>query len=300
MTQQESPRSLFGRRWTAKLSSAVASAALAFGLAAATPDDAKALTVSLNFVSSLTTDMFGVKTNTANYTPYGFTGMNTAQIQAAILSSLIDDYLGYPTIGADASSPLPVGKELDINFVIGSGAPSNGDSEYYYVAIGNRAEPYGFLGQACLSCVRDETSGTGPNGVSNGAIVGSILVDNIALSLASLASSDDERINLLEGTIAHEIGHALSLEHPRGALANPGDSTFSLMATGASPTTMPNGERVKNRAFAYSEFNQLITAVGLRDVQSTVPEPSSLALVGLALAAFAFRAQTERRQAIRV
>ncbi len=235
MTHQGNPRSLFGHRWTAKLSSAAASAALAFGLAAATPDDAKALTVSLNFVSSLTTDIFGVQTNSANYTPYGFTTMNTAQIQAAILSSLIDDYLGYPTIGTNASSPLPVGKELDINFVIGSGAPSNGDSEYYYVAIGNRAVPYGFLGQACLSCVRDDASGTGPNsGVSNGAIVGSILVDNIG-SLASLASSDAERINLLEGTIAHEIGHALSLEHPRGALANPGDSTFRSVGHWGEP-----------------------------------------------------------------
>lgn len=249
--------------------------------------NAQALTVMLNFVTASTTDEFGVSTTSANYAPYGFTGMNTSQIQQAALAAVTADFLDYPTVAENALSPLPANKELNINFELSFGltSPANMDSEYFYVNIGDDLGSNSFLGQACYTCVRD-ASGAGPTGVSSGDIVGSILVDNIA-SLAVLASNDSQRINLLAGTIAHEIGHTLALDHPGSALANPGASTFDIMATGASPTSMPNGERIKDRAFAYSNFDILIDAVGLRD--ASLPEPEAILLLVLGFAILAYQ-----------
>ncbi len=270
-------------------------AGLAFAalLAVTPPRPAEALTITLDFVTGATTDALGVGTIAADYTAFGFTSMSTAQIQSAILSAVVTDYLGFPTVVADALSPLPANKQLNINFTQGSNnttPPGNGDSAYFYVAIGKKANVGDtFLGQACDSCVRT-SAGAGPTGVPNGATVGSILVDNIA-ALAGLASTDAQRINLLAETVAHEIGHSLSLIHPNGALANPGASAYSVMGTGAGPTNMPNGERVLDRAFAYSEFSQLIGAVGLRDVAT--PEPASWLLFAVGLGAL--RAARRRR-----
>jgi hypothetical protein len=266
--------------------------ALAALLAAAQPQPAEALTINLDFVAGATTDWLGVGTTAADFSTFGFTSLSTAQIQDAVLAAVVADYLAYPTINTDPLSPLPAGKELNINFIKGADnvtAPANGDSQYFYVAIGTRVSVGdSFLGQACLSCVRN-AAGAGPTGVANGTTVGSILVDNIA-ALSSLATTDRERINLLAGTVSHEIGHTLSLDHPNGALANPGDSIYSLMATGAPPTNMPNDQRVLEREFAYSEFDQLIDAVGLRDAVAT-PEPASwlLLVFGAGMAARAAR-----------
>ena len=259
---------------------------LVFGLMSG----AKATTLYLNFVTGPSSDIFAVGTTTANFTPYGFTGMTTLQIQQAILAAVQQDFLGYPTVGADPSSPLPNGKQLDIDFLLASD-PSNGDPEFYHLNIGGNTTGDTFLGQACFECIRNSLGG-GPS-VSNGAIIGSILVNNIA-ALAGLATTDAERINLLAGTVSHEAGHAVSLPHPPGAQANPGASTFSIMGTGAAPTNMPNGERVKDRAFAYSEMSQLMTALGTRDFD-TVPEPSGLILMSSGLLLIGFRMRRARR-----
>lgn len=251
---------------------------LAAGIAFVTPRPAEALTISLDFVTGATTDIFSVGTTTANYAAYGFSSMSTAQIQTALLAAVTSDYLGFPTTGANALSNLPNGKQLNINFVMGNStsAPTNGDTEYYFVAIGNVTTGNTFLGQACYQCVRKPVL-TGPNfGLTNGSLVGSILVDNIS-GLAGLAGSDAQRINLLAGTISHEIGHSLGLDHPLSALANPGGSIYSIMATGAAPTSMPNGQRVLDRDFAFSEFDLLISSVGIRDAES-VPEPNTMLL----------------------
>jgi len=247
----------------------------------ATPQPAAALTISLDFVPSLVTDIFGVGTTVTDFAPYGFTALTVPQIQYRILDAVIDDFLHYPTIGADALSPLPVGKQLGIGFVMSTtlGLPTNGDSEFYRFAIGNNTTADGFFGVACYTCVRN-ASGVKPNfGIALGAFVGSILVNNIA-GLAGLAASDDERINLIAGTVSHEIGHALALDH-NGILANPGESAYSLLGTGASPSSMPSGERVKDRAFAYADFDILIGAIGLVDVpaEQSVPEPAAGLLV---------------------
>lgn len=266
-------------------------ATMALGLAAVQP--AQALTIVLNFVPSATTDIFGVGTISESFASWGFTGLDLAGVRAATLTAVVKDYLKYPTFGSNALSPLPVGKELNINFStsVGLTGPGNGDSEWYYMAIGDANPNQGFLGQACLGCVRNNA---GVSGIANGSIFGSTLSDSIS-SLLGLATSDAQRINLLAGTVAHEIGHGLNLPHPTSALANPGESAYSIMATGAAPTSMPNVERAKDRAFAYSEFSKLIQTVGLRDV-SPVPEPSTWLMLALGLAALGLRRQRAARQ----
>jgi len=267
-------------------------AALVAGVGIGAPRPAQALTIVLNFVAAPTTDLFNVGTLPETFASWGFTSLNLAGIRAATLSAVNTDYLGYPTAAANASSPLPVGKELNINFSFSNGltGPGNADSEWYYVAIGDAQPNQGFLGQACLGCVRNSA---GVSTTANGAIVGSVLTDTIA-GLLSLATSDQQRINLLAGTVAHEIGHTLTLVHPAGALANPGASPYSIMGTGASPTNMPNAERVKDRSFAYTEFSQLITSVGLRNV-TAVPEPGTYLLMVMGVAAIVLRSRKARR-----
>ena len=284
-------------------SQAVLAMALALGLTLGMQRPALALTFMLDFVTSPTIDsslvsedIFGAQTNVTYFGGFGFSGMSYSDVRAATLEAVANDYLDYPSIGENAYSPLPNGKQLNINFEMSLGqiAPSNNDSEYYFMAIGNFLPSYwvptmSALGQACYACVRD-AAGNGPNySVPNGSIVGSIFTNNIA-SLAYLAGTNAQRIDLIAGTIAHEIGHTLTLDHPNGQLSNPGASSYSLMATGAYPTYMPNAERVQDRAFSYSEFNQLIKAVGTRDVPVTpVPEADSYAmlLAGLLVLAMA-------------
>jgi len=265
--------------------------ALAFGLTLGTPRPAQALTIVLDFASAPTTDLFGVGTTADNFAAYGFTELDLAQIRAATLAAVSDDFLGFPAPGGN-------GQELDIDFEFSTGlsAPSNGDTEYYFVAIGDNTTGNGFLGQACLGCVRDSV-GFGPSfGAGTGSIVGSILTDNIFGILGGLASNDAQRINLLAGTIAHEIGHTLSLDHSDGQQMNPGESLWDLMATGVSPSNMPNSERLKDRAFSYAYFDQLATVVGLRQAlpAPSVPEPGMLVLFGLGLSLLLWRARPRR------
>jgi hypothetical protein len=266
--------------------------ALASGLVIATPKPAQALTIVLDFVSAATTDQFGVGTLPETFSTWGFTGLSLPGVRAAVLDAVKADYLGFPTLGANPASPLPNGKELNINFVtsIGQTLPGNGDSEWYYMAIGDANPNQGFFGQACLGCVR---SSSGVSSIANGTIFGSTLTDTIS-GLLSLATSDAQRINLLAGTVSHEIGHSLTLVHPPGPLPNPGASTYSLMSTGASPTLMPNSERVKDRAFAYTEFSSLIQSVGLRNV-TPVPETGTTLMLAMGLLVVGLRLQKVRK-----
>jgi hypothetical protein len=270
---------------------------LAFGVAVGitAPKPAHALTVLLDFVSAPTIDPFSVTTVPETFSTWGFTGLNLAGVRNAVLNAVVDDYLGYSSMAADPLSPLAAGRELNINFGITNGqtGPTNGDSEYYYIAIGDASPNEAFLGQACSGCVRN--SG-GVSTIASGALFGSLLTDSIA-TLLSLATNDTQRINLLAGTLSHEIGHSLTLVHPGAALANPGASAYSLMATGAAPTSMPNNQRILDRDFAYSEFATLIQSVGLRDAVSPVPEPETYAmmLAGMLFVIGTARARNGRR-----
>ena len=82
--------------------------------------------------------------------------------------------------------------------------------------------------------------------------------------------------NAIGGTLSHEIAHGLGLDHPGGIQSNPGDSAYGIMATGASPTSMPNSQRLLNRAFSDVNMQTLVNNVGLRSIP--VPEPSTLLL----------------------
>jgi hypothetical protein len=282
--QPELSRAL-GRARTAVLGSLLA-AGLAVGAA-----PAHALTVVLNFVNVATTDRNNVGTLPETFATWGFTGLDLNGVRAATLAAVKNDYLGYPSFATNAASPLPAGKELNINFTFSNGlsGPGNGDAEWYYMAIGDANPNQGFLGQACLGCVRNAA---GVSTVANGTIFGSTLTDSI-FGLLSLATSDAQRINLLAGTVAHEIGHGLTLVHPNGQAANPGQSLWSVMATGASPSLMPSSERVKDRAFSYAEFGSLIQSVGLRDV-TPIPEPGTTLLWALGLMAVALMVRSSR------
>jgi hypothetical protein len=259
-------------------------AALAFVAA-----PAQALTIVLDFVNAPTTDRNNVGTLPENFTSWGFTGLDLNGIRNATLTAVKNDYLAFPSFGTNAASPLPAGKELNINFTFSNGltGPGNVDTEWYYMAIGDANPNQAFLGQACLGCVRNAA---GVSTVANGSIFGSTLTDSI-FGLLSLATSDAQRINLLAGTVAHEIGHGLSLVHPTGQAPNPGQSLWSVMATGASPSLMPSAERVKDRAFSYAEFSSLIRSVGLRDVVTPIPEPGTAVTLALGLLAIALMAR---------
>lgn len=259
-----------------KKSAIVAAAVLTLGLAS---ERAEALTVMLNFVAGPSTDRNNVGTLPETFASWGFTGMSLNDVRNATLAAVQNHYLNYPTFGTNALSPLPDGFRLNINFEWSNGqtAPVNGDTEWYYMNIGDANPNQGFLGQACLGCVRNIS---GVASVANGTMFGSTLTDTIS-GLLNLATNNQQRINLLAGTVTHEIGHGLSLPHPNGQAPNPGESLWSVMATGASPSLMPSAERVKDRDFSYAEFGQLMQSVGV----VPVPEPSTWLLMGLGLAA---------------
>ena len=240
----------------------------------------KADTFILDF-DSTATDIFGQETGAFDESTYGFSGLNNAQVQQLVLDAVTDHYLGYPTMGEDANSPLPDGFELDWNFEIGTvgNGPSNGDTEYYYIKIGtglsgSNATNQNIYGAACLSCVRN-SSGNGPNfGVQTGDIVGAVWTDHID-NIAGLAADNSQLINLIAGTTSHEIGHTFSLQHTGAQAPNPGESAWGVMGSGA--TSMPSNQRVLEREFTYAKFDQLIGAIGLRS--TAIPEPSTAILL---------------------
>lgn len=242
------------------------------------PRDAMALTMMLDFGSITKTDGFGETTGAFDALPFGFAAFNQTQAEQAILAAVDDHYHGYPSAVLDPLSPLPFGQELDIDFEIGlfGSGPISGDSEYYYMLIGTglsgtAASNAGILGQACLDCVRNGAGVANVYGIPLGTGVGSIFTDHID-NLAFLAGNDAQLINLIAGTISHEIGHALSLIHTGALAPNPGASAWGVMGSGA--TSMPNGDRVLEREFTYANMANLITSVGLRDIATLVPAPA--------------------------
>jgi hypothetical protein len=203
----------------------------------------------------------------------------------------------YHNIATGGVSPIGVGQELDIDFVIGDigFAHSNGDSEYFYIQIGTEAGAGGPLGFACVACVR---GGLGIVPVSS--VVGTIFSDNIqglgGVGTALSSGNIDATAFALAGTISHEIGHTLSLGHIYRDTAITPNGLDPLMGTGA--LDLPNSARIVDREFSLSGqdsdgnggrtpvnyIQQLVDSVGLRNAPATaVPLPASWLLMLLGI-----------------
>ncbi len=259
------------------------------GIFAAT--QAGALTIVIDFKdpgSTSYTSQYGGRVEEFDVTAFGFNEADRATVYDAIMTELRLDYHNIPTQESDPSSPIPAGHELDIDFIIGDvlSPPSNGDPEYYFAQVGDTvvAPSPTTLGQAGLSDVR-ASDGTHPFFIFPSSILADVFTDNIQALNGTIGSNLLGSGNLvatahaINGTLSHEIGHLLSLEHLDAAGATTPTGLLPLMATG--PTGLAIADRVFDREFSYSAVHtaeggvvrnsvaQLVGAVGTRPVAST-------------------------------
>jgi|GEM_PF-408002 len=265
-------------------------------------------------------DAFGNDLTPFDVTGFGFAATDFDLVTNAVLDQVRNYYYGIPTVGADARSPIPDGEQLAIDFVIGDfgTAPSNGATEYYYTMIGGSTSPGTPLGIAFLSAARDAT-GAGPNfGFVTGDMISStysdninglggltpadigddhphehdlaIAGDNVALQDALTSGNLTFTRNALAGTVAHEVGHTLSLQHMNFAGVVTPTGAPPIMGTGA--IDLPNQQRIGVREFAYSGQNaqagnatqmhvqQLIDALGTRSALQNGVSGAGIVVVG--------------------
>jgi hypothetical protein len=242
--------------------------------------NANALLIKLDFDTLNSVDMWGDVTNNFDVTQAGFLPADFTSLTETILATIQEDYYSssYGFINSN--------QQLDIDFIIASVSTdvSDIDVDNYTIQIGSRVSgPYNGFGVACIGCI------SGPGGVAPfptpvNTIFGSVFSNNIISGLASSAGTWDvnELANAIGGTLSHEIGHGLGIGHPGGIQSNPGDSAYGLMATGASPTNMPNSQRLLNRAFSDINMQSLVNNLGLRSLPLPIPEPSTVVLFFLA------------------
>lgn len=250
-----------------------------------------------------TTAITGDTISTFNFSAYGFanTPANFNTITASITNELRNIYYSIPTSDVDPRSPIPPGHQLKIDFVQGTIGvpPSNGATEYYYVHVGTGVSGPnvggGTLGVARVSAIR--TSSGADGNAANAAIVASVFTNAIqtlgGLTPANALTSGNLTFTTyaIAGTLAHEIGHTLSLSHMDKAGSVTPTGLAPIMGTGA--IDLPNQDRIGKREFAYSGFNeqsggaqvfhvqQLVNALGVR----AVPEPMTVSMIGIALIA---------------
>lgn len=236
--------------------------------------NANALLIKLDFSTNSSTDMWGNTTNSFDVNQASGLGESFNTMTSAILAAVKQDY--YST----SYNFISVNQQLDIDFMI-AGVDTDVsaiDANHYTMQIGSRvAGPHNTLGVACYFCV---ANGSAPINT----IFGSVFSNTIFSALLPAAGGSwdlNEAVNAIAGTLSHEIAHGLGLLHPSGPASNPGESIYGIMATGASPTSMPNAERLKNRAFSDDNMELLIRNIGLRTVQ--IPEPAGFVLFTLAL-----------------
>lgn len=284
----------------------------AAAITAAAPRPAQALTIVIDFKSIGESNTTGQYTDTVtafDHAAYGFADEQLPTLISSIMTELNRDYKGIPTKATLAASPINAGFELNIDFVVGNigEAPSNGDVEYYYAQVGTYAGPVGgtfqnALGVAAPSYVRNGNGTDGAAGI--GAVVATIFANNIrnlgVLTPSNALTSGDLTYSTfaIEGTLAHEIAHTLSLDHINKTGSVQPNGLPPLMGTGA--IDLPNQDRIMDREFSLSGVNteqggaaepqlaQLVTAVGVR----AVPEPGAVGLLVL----FAGAAMAHRRR----
>jgi hypothetical protein len=238
-----------------------------------TPQSASALTFVLDFNDSNqanTSDIFGTTVSDFDVTDYGFNSSQYSTVTSAILDKVKSDYQDIPDVKEDARSPFAAGKELNIDFQIGNigTAPSNGDSEYYFMQIGdlatdpNNVAPVGVLGIAALDGARNSSGSSDPFAIGQqnwkNFAVGSVYTNRVnalgGVSNKLTSGNLDATVNAISGTLSHEIGHALSLEHMYKEQSVSPSGAAPIMGTGA--LDLPNSDRIKDREFAYSGYGE--------------------------------------------
>lgn len=234
-----------------------------------TAQSASALTFVLDFNGTSqanTSDVFDIQVGDFDVTDYGFATSQFNTVTNAVLSKVKSHYQNIPDVSENALSPFAAGKQLNIDFVIGNlgTAPSNGDSEYYFMQIGDfAADPgnvlggsTGVLGLAAYEAARTNTGQSNKFNFSQTELknfaLGSIFSNRISnLGVSGLKSGDLEKtVNAISGTLSHEIGHTLSLEHIYKEQSVTPTGAPPIMGTGA--LDLPNSDRVKDREFAFT------------------------------------------------
>jgi hypothetical protein len=236
-----------------------------------------------------------------NLSAWGFADADYSTVTSMIMLALGDDYLGIPTQGEDSQSPIPDGEELNVSFMQGTLATVPQASDYYYVLVGSCVSGTycggGTTGLGYVNSVRFANGTKGAKYWGDGYVVADIFTDALngmgGLSPSDALKSGDllYTTNVIAGTLAHEIGHTLSLLHDYVAGADTVDDTAPIMGTGA--LDLSNQARLEGRSFAYSankegggqqyDVQQLVSALGLQDSSSDVPEPVTFVLAAAGL-----------------
>ena len=237
-----------------------------------TAKSASALTFVLDFndlAQANTSDSFPepYTVRTFDVDAYGFSTSDFSLVTNSILNTVESHFYDIPDISEDVRSSIPAGEQLDIDFEIGNigTLPINGDSEYYYIQIGDYVSGpgSGSLGVAGLGAAR-QSDGTLPHDDDGyiGLTLGSVFTDNInRLSLLTpsnaLTSGNLEfTTNAIAGTLSHEIAHTLSLLHINKTGAETPNGLPPIMGTGA--VDLPNQDRIGDREFSFSGVNSQV------------------------------------------
>lgn len=223
---------------------------------------ANALTFVLDFndiEQENTSDIFGTEVTDFNINSYGFAPTDFNLVTNSVLDKVESHFYNIPTesnyFGA-TTSPIPDGKELDIDFEIGeinAFTPSNRDSDYYFLQIGSAvSDEVTSLGQAALNAARNSSGSVIP--FYQRQVIGSVFTDNInkmgGLGDALKSGNLEATTNAIAGTLSHEIGHALSLNHVYKGQSETFGNVPPLLGTGA--LDLPNKDRIIDRAFSFS------------------------------------------------
>ncbi len=218
--------------------------------------------------------------------PYG-ASLSRSAVITDIMDGLREDF-------HNISSPLiPSGKQLDINFELGTigdgGVTANGDSNYFYIAVGSANDGGAPLGEA----FGPPSIALPVNSFAPGTTLGAIYTDQIDNLVVNVNNAFETR-NLILGTLSHEIGHTVGLTHCAVAGSTTPNGLDPVMATGA--IDLPNAARLNDREFGSScntgsgtqnSIQTLVTNLGLADTP-VVPEPTTILILAAGLAGVRF------------